>query len=253
MWARIMTEHFGAKNPRSLMLRFHTQTGGVTLTAQQPEINIVRTALQALSAVLGGTQSLHTNSFDEARALPTEQSARIALRTQQIIGYESGVPQTIDPLAGSYYLESLTNEIERRAAEYLGTIEVMGGMLKAIERGYVQQEIQNAAYEYQRAVDHGEAIVVGVNRFELEEEKPIPILRIDETLEAKQVERLRALRARRDAGAWQAALRTVEDGARSGTNLMPRILAAVEACATVGEISDAMRRVFGEYKEAVVV
>ena len=253
MWARIMREHFGAKNPKSWMLRFHTQTAGSTLTAQQPENNIVRTALQALSAVLGGTQSLHTNSFDEALALPTEQSARIALRTQQIIGYESGVPQTIDPLAGSYYVEALTNEIEKRAAEYLGKIEVMGGMLKAIERGYVQQEIQNAAYEYQRAVDRGEAIVVGVNRFELDEEKPIPILRIDEALETRQVERVRALRARRDAGAWQSALRGIEEAARSGTNLMPRILAAVEAYATVGEISDAMRHFFGEYKEAVVV
>ena len=253
MWARIMREHFQAKNPKSWMLRFHTQTAGSTLTAQQPENNIVRTALQALSAVLGGTQSLHTNSFDEALALPTEQSARIALRTQQIIGYESGVPQTIDPLAGSYYMESLTNEIEKRAAEYLGKIEVMGGMLKAIERGFVQQEIQNAAYEYQQAVDRGEAIVVGVNRFELEEEKPIPIQRIDENLESKQVERLRALRSRRDAATWRGALRAVEDAANSGANLMPRILGAVEACATVGEISDAMRRVFGEYKEAVVI
>jgi methylmalonyl-CoA mutase, N-terminal domain len=253
MWARIMREHFKAKNPKSWMLRFHSQTAGSTLTAQQPENNIVRTALQALSAVLGGTQSLHTNSFDEALALPTEQSARIALRTQQIIGYESGVAQTIDPLAGSYYIESLTNEIEKRAAEYLGKIEVMGGMLKAIERGYVQQEIQNAAYEYQQAVDRQEAIVVGVNRFELEEEKPIPIQRIDEGLETKQVERLRAVRARRDAVACQAALRAVEDAARSGENLMPRILGAVEVYATVGEISDAIRRVFGEYKEAVVV
>jgi methylmalonyl-CoA mutase N-terminal domain/subunit len=235
------------------MLRFHTQTAGSTLTAQQPENNIVRTAIQALSAVLGGTQSLHTNSFDEALALPTEQSARIALRTQQIIGYESGVSQTIDPLAGSYYIESLTNEIERRAAEYLGKIEVMGGMLKAIERGYIQQEIQNAAYEYQQAVDDGSAVVVGVNRFELEQEKPIPIQRIDETLEAKQVHRVRALRAKRDESAWRAALASVEDGARTGANLMPRILAAVEANATVGEIADEMRRVFGEYKEAVVI
>ena len=253
MWARIMREHFGAKNPKSWMLRFHTQTAGSTLTAQQPENNIVRTALQALSAVLGGTQSLHTNSFDEALALPTEQSARIALRTQQIIGYESGVPQTIDPFAGSYFVEHLTNEIEKRAAEYLGKIEVMGGMLKAIERGYVQQEIQNAAYEYQQAVDRGEAIVVGVNRFELEQEKPIPIQRIDEALEPRQVERVRVVRARRDKGRWQTALREVEEGARSGANLMPRILAAVEASATVGEISDAMRRVFGEYQEAVVI
>src|SRR6201987_2115775 len=253
MWARIMREHFKAKSPRSWMLRFHTQTAGSTLTAQQPENNIVRTAIQAMAAVLGGTQSLHTNSFDEALALPTEQSARIALRTQQIIGYETGVPQTIDPLAGSYYLESLTNEIEQRAAENLGKIEVMGGMLKAIERGYVQQEIQNAGTEYQRAVDEGEAVVVGVNRFELEAERPIPIQRIDEALEGKQVERVRALRARRYAGVWQTALRAVEEAARSGENLMPRILAAVEANATVGEISDAMRRQFGEYKEAVVI
>jgi len=253
MWARIMREHFKAKNPKSWMLRFHTQTAGSTLTAQQPENNIVRTAIQAMAAVLGGAQSLHTNSFDEALALPTEESARIALRTQQIIGYESGVPQTIDPLAGSYYIETLTNEIEARANEYLAKIDAMGGMLRAIERGFVQQEIQNAAYEYQRAVDHGQAVVVGVNRFELEEEKPIPIQRIDEALEARQVERVRALRIRRDAKPWEAAVKDVEDGARSGANLMPRILAAVEASATVGEISDAMRRVFGEYQETVVI
>jgi methylmalonyl-CoA mutase N-terminal domain/subunit len=253
MWARIMREHFKAKNPRSWMLRFHTQTAGSTLTAQQPENNIVRTAIQAMAAVLGGTQSLHTNSYDEALALPTEQAARIALRTQQIIAYESGAPQAIDPLAGSYYIEALTNEIEKRAAEYLGKIEVLGGMLKAIERGYVQREIQNAAYEYQQAVDQEEAIVVGVNRFEVEEEKPIPIQRIDPALEPKQVERVRALRTKRDAGPWQAALNSVEDAARSGANVMPRILNAVEANATVGEISDAMRKVFGEYKEEVVI
>jgi methylmalonyl-CoA mutase N-terminal domain/subunit len=253
MWARIMRDHFKARNPKSWMLRFHTQTAGSTLTAQQPENNIVRTAIQAMAAVLGGTQSLHTNSFDEALALPTEQSARIALRTQQIIGYESGVPQTIDPLAGSYYIETLTNEIEARADEYLVKIDTMGGMLRAIERGFVQQEIQNAAYEYQRAVDQGQAVVVGVNRFELEEEKPIPIQRIDDALEARQVERLRALRARRDEKPWQVSLQGVEDAARSGANLMPHILAAVEASATVGEISDAMRRVFGEYHETVVI
>jgi methylmalonyl-CoA mutase, N-terminal domain len=253
MWARIMREHFKAKNPRSWMLRFHTQTAGSTLTAQQPENNIVRTAIQALAAVLGGTQSLHTNSYDEALALPTEQAARIALRTQQVIAYESGAPQTIDPLAGSYYVEALTNEIEKRAAEYLGKIEVMGGMLKAIERGFVQQEIQNAAYEYQQAVDRGEAVVVGVNRFAVEEEKEIPTQKIDPALEAKQIERVRALRARRDSELCMDALKKVEDAARSGENVMPRILAAVEAYATVGEISDAMRRVFGEYKEAVAI
>ncbi len=253
MWARIMREHFKAKNPRSWMLRFHTQTAGSTLTAQQPENNIVRTAIQALAAVLGGTQSLHTNSYDEALALPTEQAARIALRTQQVIAYESGAPQTVDPLAGSYYIEALTNEIEKRAAEYLGKIEVMGGMLKAIERGFVQQEIQNAAYEYQQAVDLEDSIVVGVNRFTVEEEKPIPIQKIDPALEPKQIERVRALRTRRNAAAWKEALKKVEGAARSGENLMPRILTAVEAYATVGEISDAMRRVFGEYREAVVI
>jgi methylmalonyl-CoA mutase, N-terminal domain len=253
MWAHIMREHFKANNPRSWMLRFHTQTAGSTLTAQQPENNIVRTALQALSAVLGGTQSLHTNGYDEALALPTEQAARIALRTQQVIAYESGAPQTIDPLAGSYYVEWLTNEVEKHAKEYLDKIDALGGMLRAIERGYVQQEIQNAAYDYQQAVDRGEAVVVGVNRFTIDEEKPIPLQRIDEALERKQVERVRAVRAKRDAKTWESALRVVEEAARSSENLMPRIVEAVEACATVGEISDSMRKVFGEYKEAVVI
>jgi methylmalonyl-CoA mutase, N-terminal domain len=253
MWARIMKDDFKAKSPRSWMLRFHTQTAGSTLTAQQPENNIVRTAIQALSAVLGGTQSLHTNSYDEALALPTEQAARTALRTQQIIAYESGAPQTIDPLAGSYYIESLTNDIEKHAVGYLEKIEALGGMLRAIERGFVQQEIQNAAYEYQQRVDRGEATVVGVNRFTVDEEKPIPILHIDESLERLQVERVRALRARRDPQPWQDSLKKVEDAARSGSNLMPHIVAAVEAYATVGEIADTMRKVFGEYKEAVVI
>jgi methylmalonyl-CoA mutase N-terminal domain/subunit len=255
MWAKIMRDRFKAKNPKSWMLRFHAQTAGSTLTAQQPENNIVRTAIQAMAAVLGGTQSLHTNSYDEALALPTEASARIALRTQQVIAFESGAPLTVDPLAGSYYIESLTSEIEKRAVDYLEKIEAMGGMLKAIERGYVQQEIQNAAYEYQQAVDRLEAVVVGVNRFQMpgEDEKAVPIQRIDPALEPKQVERLRALRAKRNAETWQSAIRAVEDTARSGDNLMPRILAAVEANATVGEISDAMRKVFGEYKEAVVI
>jgi methylmalonyl-CoA mutase, N-terminal domain len=253
MWAKIMRDHFKARNPKSWMLRFHTQTAGSTLTAQQPENNIVRTAIQAMAAVLGGTQSLHTNSFDEALALPTEASARIALRTQQVIAYESGAPQTVDPLAGSYYVESLTNEIEKRADDYLEKIQTMGGMLKAIERGYVQQEIQNAAYEYQQAVDKEQAIVVGVNRFQIGEEKSVPIQRIDPALEPRQVDRLRALRAKRNPETWQAAIKAVEDTARTGENLMPRILAAVEANATVGEISDAMRKVYGEYKEAVVI
>jgi methylmalonyl-CoA mutase N-terminal domain/subunit len=253
MWARIMRDHFKAKNPKSQMLRFHTQTAGSTLTAQQPENNIVRTALQALAAVLGGTQSLHTNSFDEALALPTEQSARIALRTQQIIAYESGAPQTIDPLAGSYYIESLTDQIEAGARAYLDKIEAIGGTLKAIERGYVQSEIQNAAYEYQQAVDRLEAVVVGVNAFEIDEEKEIPLQRIDESLEHKQVERLKALRVKREQTKWKAAIKQVEDTARGGANLMPAIVEAVDANATVGEISDAMRRVYGEYMETVVI
>ncbi|HEY6248729.1 MAG TPA: methylmalonyl-CoA mutase family protein [Candidatus Angelobacter sp.] len=255
MWARIMVERFHAQNPRSLMLRFHTQTAGSTLTAQQPENNIVRTAVQAMAAVLGGTQSLHTNSFDEALGLPTEEAARIALRTQQIIAYETGAPNTIDPLAGSYYIESLTNEIEQRASLYLEKIEVLGGTLRAIEKGYIQQEIQNAAYDFQQAVDRLENVVVGVNRFQTDsdEGRAIPIQRIDPELERKQVERVRALRARRDKSAWEAAIRKVEDSARAGDNLMPHIIAAVESYATVGEISDALRRVFGEYQETVVV
>jgi methylmalonyl-CoA mutase N-terminal domain/subunit len=253
LWARIMRERFEAKNPRSWMLRFHTQTAGSTLTAQQPENNIVRTAIQALSAVLGGTQSLHTNGYDEALALPTEEAARIALRTQQIIANESGVAQTIDPFAGSYYVESLTNDLEQQANAYLDRIEALGGMLRAIERGWVQQEIQNAAYEYQRAVDTGEATVVGVNRFTRDEEPAIPIQRIDESLERKQIERLQALRARRDRARWQSSLDRVKDHARSGANLMPAILEAVESCATVGEIAATMREVFGEYQESITL
>jgi methylmalonyl-CoA mutase, N-terminal domain len=253
MWAKIMREEFRAKHPRSWMLRFHTQTAGSTLTAQQPENNIVRTAIQAMAAVLGGTQSLHTNSYDEALALPTEPAARIALRTQQIIAYESGAPQTVDPLAGSYYIETLTNEIEERANEYLEKIGALGGMIKALDRGYVQQEIQNAAYEYQRLVDRQEAIVVGVNRFIMEDEASIPIQHIDPELERKQVERVRDLRAKRDPSRWREALRSVEDAARSGANLMSHILIAVESYATVGEISDALRRIFGEYEETVVL
>ena len=253
VWAHLMRDHFRAKSPRSWMLRFHTQTAGSTLTAQQPENNIVRTAIQALSAVLGGTQSLHTNGYDEALALPTEEAARIALRTQQIIASESGVAQTIDPFAGSYYIESLTAEIEQQVKTYLDRIEAIGGMLRAIEQGWVQQEIQNAAYSYQRAVDSGEATVVGVNRFTREEEPGIPIQRINEDLERKQVERLQALRQRRDKRRWQSALTRVKDHARSGENLMPVILEAVESYATVGEIAAAMREVFGEYQESVVI
>jgi methylmalonyl-CoA mutase N-terminal domain/subunit len=253
MWARIMREEFGAKNPRSWMLRFHAQTAGSTLTAQQPENNIVRTAVEAMAAVLGGTQSLHTNGYDEALALPTENAARIALRTQQILAYESGVAQTVDPVAGSWCIEALTDQIENQATEYLKKISAMGGMLRAIERGYVQQEIQNAAYEYQRAVDTGQAVVVGVNRFTREDEPGIPLQRVDESLERKQVERLRALRSRREPARWQAGIRSVEDAARNGTNLMPAILEAVESYATVGEIAGTLRKVFGEYHETVVI
>jgi methylmalonyl-CoA mutase N-terminal domain/subunit len=253
MWARIMREEFGAKNPRSWMLRFHTQTAGSTLTAQQPENNIVRTAVEAMAAVLGGTQSLHTNGFDEALALPTEQAARTALRTQQILAYESGVAQTVDPFAGSYCIEAFTDEIEQRANAYLEKIAAMGGMLRAIEQGFVQQEIQNAAYEFQRAVDSGSAIIVGVNRFTREGEPGIPLQHIDESLERKQVEQVRALRTRRDAIRWQAALQAVTDAARGGSNLMPAILEAVESYATVGEIAGTLRKVFGEYQETVVI
>jgi methylmalonyl-CoA mutase N-terminal domain/subunit len=263
MWARIMREHFGAKRERSWMLRFHTQTAGSTLTAQQPENNIARTTLQALAAVLGGTQSLHTNGFDEALSLPTENAARIALRTQQILAHESGIAQTVDPLAGSFYVESLTNEIERRAEEYMTTIADFGvtandksgkyGMLRAIERGYVQREIQNAAYGYQTAVDAKETIVVGVNEFASEQEVAVPIQRIDEALEGRQVERVRELRMRRDKDVHAAALRRVEDAARGGGNLMPQILHAVETYATLGEIANVMRTVFGEYRETVTV
>jgi methylmalonyl-CoA mutase N-terminal domain/subunit len=253
MWARIMREEFGAKNPRSWMLRFHTQTAGSTLTAQQPENNIVRTAVEAMAAVLGGTQSLHTNGYDEALALPTEQAARTALRTQQILAYESGVAQTVDPFAGSYCIEAFTDEIEKRASAYLEKIDAMGGMLRAIERGYVQQEIQNAAYEFQRAVDSGSAIIVGVNRFTRENEPGIPLQHMDESLERKQVEQVRALRTRRDAVRWQAALHGVTDAARSGANLMPAILEAVESYATVGEIAGTLRKIFGEYQETVVI
>ncbi|MGB8481758.1 MAG: methylmalonyl-CoA mutase family protein [Acidobacteriaceae bacterium] len=253
MWARIMREEFGAKNPRSWMLRFHTQTAGSTLTAQQPENNIVRTAVEAMAAVLGGTQSLHTNGYDEALALPTEQAARTALRTQQILAYESGVAQTVDPFAGSYCIEAFTDEIEKRASAYLEKIAVMGGMLHAIEQGFVQQEIQNAAYEFQRAVDSGSAVIVGVNRFTREDEPGIPLQHVDESLERKQVEQVRALRSRRDAKRWEAALRGVTDAARSGANLMPAILEAVESYATVGEIAGTLRKVFGEYQETVVI
>lgn len=253
LWARIMRDRFNARDPRSMMLRFHAQTAGSSLTAQQPDVNVVRTTIQALAAVLGGTQSLHTNSMDEALALPTESAARVALRTQQVIAYESGVVETADPLGGSYAIEELTSEIEDQALEYLKKIEAMGGMLRAIETGYVQREIQESAYRYQKAIETQEQIVVGVNRFQIEEEHPVPVLRIDPALEQAQVERLRALRARRDSETVTAALKKLEQAAGTTENLLPRILECVEAYCTVGEISNTLRRVWGEYRETSTV
>jgi methylmalonyl-CoA mutase N-terminal domain/subunit len=253
LWARITRERFHARDPRSLMLRFHTQTAGSSLLAQQPEVNIVRTTIQALAAVLGGTQSLHTNAMDEALALPTEEAARIALRTQQVIAYESGVADTVDPLAGSYAIEELTNEIESRAVDYIEKIDAMGGMLRAIEIGYVQREIQDAAYAYQRAIETDEQTVVCLNRFQIEEETSVPTLRIDPAIERAQVERVRAVRERRDSLAAETALVQLEEAARGSENVLPRILACVEAFVTVGEISHRLRRVWGEYQEAVTV
>ncbi len=253
LWARIMRERFGARDPRSLMLRFHTQTAGSSLTAQQPEVNIVRTTIQALAAVLGGTQSLHTNAMDEALALPTEQAARLALRTQQIIANESGVTGTVDPLAGSYAIEQLTTEIESRASDYLNKIDAQGGMLRAIDIGYIQREIQESAYRYQKAIESEDAVMVGVNRFRTEEESPVAILRVDPAVEQAQIERLRALRERRDARDVETTLSKLEDAARGDENLLPRILDAVEAQVTVGEISNRLRTVWGEYREAATV
>ncbi len=253
LWARVIRDRFHAQDERSLLLRFHAQTGGSTLTAQQPENNLVRVALQALAAVLGGCQSLHTNSLDEALALPTEQSALLALRTQQLIAHETGVANTIDPFAGSYAIEHLTNEIERGACEYIAKIDALGGMLRAIETGFVQSEVQQAAYEYQQAVERGDVVVVGVNRFTENEGKHIPTMRIDPDVERSQIARLNALRARRDTAKSKAALAEVERRARSTENLMPAILSAVESYATLGEISDALRRAFGEYQESVVI
>ncbi len=253
LWARTMRERFDARDPRSLMLRFHTQTAGSTLTAQQPEVNVARTTIQALAAVLGGTQSLHTNAMDEALSLPTEAAARVALRTQQVIAHESGVADTVDPLAGSYAVEHLTDELERAASDYIAKIDAMGGMLRAIETGYVQREIQEAAYRYQRAVETQDAVVVGVNRFRSDEEADVPVMRIDPAVERAQIERLHALRARRDNDATEATLSRLETAARGTENLLPHILSAVEASATVGEISHRLRRVWGEYREAVTV
>ncbi len=251
LWAHIMRDRFGAQSEKSMIMRFHTQTAGSTLTAQQPEVNIIRTTVQALAAVLGGTQSLHTNAMDEALSLPTEDAARIALRTQQVIAHESGVAETVDPLAGSYLIEHLTNEIEARAADYLQQINNLGGMLSAIETGFVQREIERAAYEYQKAVEANREIVVGVNRFQMEEEPVKETFKIDLSFEKKQIERLRKVRAERDQRAVVAALAEIERVARSGENLIPKIIAAVEIYATLGEIADRLRTVFGEYQEGI--
>ena len=250
MWAQIMRDRFGAKDPRSMMLRFHAQTAGSTLTAQQPEVNVVRTTIQALAAVLGGTQSLHTNSMDEALSLPTEPAARLALRTQQVIAYESGVSSTADPLGGSYAIEYLTSEIETKANEYLEKIDELGGMLAAIEQGFVQREIERAAFDYQRQVESGDKKVVGVNSFQLADEPSIPTLRIDPAIEEAQIARLKRVRAERSHSAVEQALETVERAAKDGGNLMPPLINAVEAYATVGEIADRLRVVFGEFTQS---
>jgi methylmalonyl-CoA mutase N-terminal domain/subunit len=248
-----MRERYGAKNPRSWLMRFHTQTAGVSLTAQQPEVNIVRTAIEALAAVLGGTQSLHTNSFDEALALPTEDAVRIALRTQQVIAHETGVVSTIDPLGGSYHLETLTNELERQANDYFEQIERLGGVVAAIKENFFQKEIAEASFRYQAEVEAGERIVVGVNRYELDIEPGLEILKIDPALEQKQIDRVRALRARRDSAAVEAALaRLKEDAARVDRNLMSPIVDAARSYVTMGEMCDAFREVWGTWRETPV-
>ena len=248
LWASIMRERFGAEDPRSLTLRFHTQTGGATLTAQQPQNNVVRTALEAMAAVLGGTQSLHTNSFDEALSLPTEGAAKIALRTQQVLGYETGVAETVDPLGGSYYVESLTDELERLAREIIDEVDARGGAVAAIEAGLYQDEIHEAAFRIQRGIESGERVVVGVNRFVDEAAEPVELQRISEEETARQLERLVELRAGRDGVAVSGALRDVEDAARGSDNLLPPMREALRRRATLGEVSDALRRVFGEYR-----
>ncbi|MBI4908430.1 MAG: methylmalonyl-CoA mutase [Acidobacteria bacterium] len=249
LYAHIMRDRFGATNPRSLTLRFHAQTAGSTLTAQQPDVNLVRVSMQAMAAVLGGAQSLHTNSRDEALSLPSEESARLALRTQQIIAYETGVAKVTDPLGGSHAIEEMTDRIEREAREYIQRIDAMGGTLKAIEAGFIQSEIQNAAYDYQRGIESGKTVVVGVNRFRSQETASIPAFRLDPAAESRQVDRLRELRSSRSASMVADRLAELESVARSSGNLMPPILNCAEAFATVGEISDTLRKVFGEYRE----
>ena len=250
LYAHLMRDRFGAKSPKSLMLRFHVQTAGSTLTAQQPDVNVIRTSIEALAAVLGGAQSLHTNSRDEALSLPTEESARIALRTQQIIAYETGVTNTPDPVGGSEYIESLTDAIEHGAKQYLNQIAGMGGTLRAIEAGYIQGEIQNAAFEYQKTIERGEQVIVGVNRFRMEEPRKTPTFRLDPAIERAQLKRLSELRSNRDSSSVTLCLERLEQVARSSENLMPPILEAAAAYTTLGEISDRLKSVFGEYREA---
>jgi methylmalonyl-CoA mutase N-terminal domain/subunit len=253
IWATVLRDRFGAKNPHSLRMRFHTQTAGVSLTAQQPELNIVRTALEALAAVLGGTQSLHTNSFDEALALPSEDAVRIALRTQQVIAHESGVVNTIDPLGGSYHVEQLTNELERQAYEYFDRIEKLGGVVAAIKENFFQSEIAEAAFQYQREVEAEQRVVVGVNRYKSEAEPEIEILRVDPALEPQQIARVQALRAGRDSDAVEAALARLKDDASSdGRNLMPALIDAARVDVTMGEICDAWRETWGTWRETPV-
>jgi methylmalonyl-CoA mutase N-terminal domain/subunit len=247
MWAKIMKE-LGATDPKAMMLRFHTQTGGSTLTAQQPMNNISRVTLQTLAAVLGGTQSLHTNGYDEALSLPTEEAARIALRTQQIVAFESGAPETVDPLAGSYYVEALTSEVEEKAWQLMQKIEAMGGSVSAIEQGFMQDEIARSAYEYQRQIETGEKIIVGVNKFTAKEESSIPVFRIDDSIRDMQVQKLAELKAARNNDKVKKALEAVRACAIDGTNMMPAVVFASEQLCTLGEIADVLRDVFGEYR-----
>ena len=253
IWAHVMRDRFKAKNPRSWQLRFHTQTAGVSLTAQQPYNNVVRTALQAMAGVLGGTQSLHTNSLDEALALPTEEAATLALRTQQIIAHETGVANVVDPLGGSYFVEKLTSDLEEEALAYFDTIDRMGGMVPAIENGYPQREIAESAYKFQQAVEQRDKIIVGVNEFATVEDEPIGILYIDETTAERQLAKLNRLRQTRDNARVRAALEALSEGARGAANTMPLLVEAVRAYATIGEMCDALRHVWGEYEETPII
>ena len=253
LWAKVMKERFNAKNPKSLMLRFHTQTGGATLTAQQPENNIVRTALEALAAVLGGTQSLHTNSFDEALALPSEKAARVALRTQQVIAAEAGVPDSADPLGGSWMVETLTNDIEERASEYLEKVDALGGAVEAIETGWMKREIEESAYRIAQGIESGERVVVGVNKFALEQEEDVELHELDPELQSRQIERTQRIRKERDQGAVDAALKEIDEAARGRDNLLYPMKKALGAYATLGEVSDVLRGVFGEYEPSPTI